>query len=361
LLAIDPGFDPAQVTTVGIDLPQATYPDGQRQAAFFAQLEDRLRRLPAVSAVGATTFPPLGGPGAATRFTIVGRPAPKAGEWTSADIRIVDQDYFTAMRIPLLRGRGFTRADGATAPPVVIVSEAMARRYWAGSDPLGTRLQVSWTDPQAQPEIIGVVGDIHVSALDEDVRPMIYYVEPQSPSDFMTLVVRHRGDAAPLIPAVRAAVRDLDPNLPLNSVGSMEARLVRSMADRRYPMLLLSGFAALALALAAVGLYGVLSYTVGQRRREFGVRIALGAPRGNLLRMVVGHGMRLTLVGIVIGTVGAALGARALGGLLYGVPPVDPVTFLAVGVVLAGVALMAAYFPARRATGVDPMAVLRSE
>lgn len=361
LAAVNPGFDPANLLTLSIELPSATYPDAIRRATFHTQLVERVRGLPGVSAAGAVSFLPLSGAGAATRFTIVGRPAPEPGHWTSADIRIVDPGYFAAMRIPLERGRGLTAADRADAPPVVLINETMARRFWPNENPIGSRLQVRWAHPEAQPQIVGVVGDVRVSSLDGELRPMIYYPQLQEPSGYMAIIARHAGDAPGLTSAVRAVVRELDRNLPVSDVATMSARLVQSMADRRYPMLLLTVFAALAVLLAAVGIYGVLSYAVNQRQREFGVRMALGAGAADVLRLVIGGGMRLTLAGIAIGATGGLFASRALGRLLYGVTPTDPLTFAAVAGLLALVALIAVYFPALRATRVDPMTVLRSE
>jgi predicted permease len=291
----------------------------------------------------------------------VGRPEPKNGEWTSADIRTVDPGYFAAMRIPLLRGRTFTAADRADAPPVIVVNETMARQFWPGGDPVAERLQVSWNDPKAQPQIVGVVGDVRTSSLDADVRPMIYYVEAQAPTGSLTLAIRHSGDPGPLVAAVRTAVRDLDRDVPLTDVATMATRLSRSMADRRYPMLLLSGFALLAVLLAAVGLYGLLSYVVSRRTREIGVRMALGADQLTVLRMVLRDGVRLTLMGVAAGAVASIAAARALGHLLYGVGPTDPLTFAAVGLLLVVVATIASYLPAARATRVDPVVALRNE
>ena len=361
LAAVNPGFDPADLLTLSVELPQATYPDDAHRSAFFAQLVARVGEMPGVSAAGAVSFLPLTNGGASTRFTIVGRPAPEPGHWTSADIRIVAPGYFPAMRIPLERGRGLTAADRADAPPVVLINETMARQFWPNENPIGARLQINWTHPDVQPEIVGVVGDVHGSTLDGDLRPMVYYPQAQEASGSMTIVARHGANAAGLAGAVRAAVRELDRNLPVSDVATMSTRLVRSMSDRRYPMLLLTVFAALAVVLAAIGIYGVLSYAVNQRRREFGVRIALGARGADVLRMVIGSGMRLTLTGVAIGAVGAALGARALGRLLYDVRPTDPLTFVAVAGVLTVVALAAICFPALRATRVDPITVLRSE
>ncbi len=361
LSAIQPGFDLSHVTTMAIDLPQAKYADGARQTSFYAQLADRIRGTPGVSEVGAISLIPLVPQATATRFTIVGRPEPKAGEWTSADIRIADPGYFAALRLRLVRGRTFTAADRGDAPPVVVINEKMARQFWLGADPLGARLQVNWTNPTAHPEIVGVVGDVRTSSLDADVRAMIYYPLAQAPTGSMTLAIRHSGDPGPVVAAVRAAVRDLDHDVPLTDVATMATRLARSMSDRRYPMLLLSGFAALAMLLAAIGLYGLLSYVVSRRTREIGVRMALGANRAAVLRLVLRDGVRLTLIGAAVGAVASSVAARALGHLLYGVGPTDPLTFAAVGLLLVSVALVASYLPAARATRVDPVEALRTE
>jgi putative ABC transport system permease protein len=361
LSGVSPGFDLSHLTTMAIDLPQPTYADGARQTAFYAQLADRVRGFAGVSDFGAISLIPLVPQGAATRFSIVGRPPQRPGEWTSADIRIVDPGYFATMRIPTIAGRTFTAADRADAPPVIVVNQKMARQYWTNGQAVGSRMKVSWTHPDATPEIIGVVGDVRTSALDADLRPMIYYVEAQDPTASLTLAIRHSGDPGLLVTAVRAAVRDLDHDVPLTDIASMTTRLARSMSDRRYPMLLLSGFAALAVVLAAVGLYGLLSYVVSRRTREIGVRMALGADRSKVLGLVLRDGVRLTLVGAVIGVVASGVAARALGHLLYGVGPTDPLTFAVVGLLLVAVALVASYLPAARATRVDPVEALRTE
>jgi len=361
LLTIDPGFDPRQVLTVQVDLPQATYADAGRQTALVARLLDRVRELPGVKSAGAINFLPLIEAGSATRFTIVGRPAPLPGQWTSADIRVVDPGYFAAMGIPLRGGRYPTTADHAASPPIVIVNETMARRYWPDGNAVGQRLQVSWAHPDAHPEVVGVVGDVHRNRLDVDVRPMIYYVHAQEPSTSMTLVVRHGGGVSPLTTAIRSVVRALDPELPITSVAPMSTIVAKSIADRRYPMLLLSVLAVLAVVLAAIGLYGLLSYTVSQRTREIGIRMALGAKGGDVLRMIVGGGMRLTGIGLAVGVAVTLVAARALDRLLYGVASTDPLTLVGVTVVFAVVAIVSTVLPAARATRVDPVTTLRSE
>jgi putative ABC transport system permease protein len=361
LASVDPGFDPANVLTVSVDLPEATYGDSARQTAFFDQLRDRVKALPGVADVGAVNFLPLTAPGSSTGIHLMDRPEPPQGQENIADIRYADPGYFTTMRIPLRRGRNSNTADGPKAPPVVLINEKMARQFWPTGDAIGQRLKIDMWKPDDVVEVIGVVGDLHPNTLDDEIRPMIYYPLSQEPQRSLTLVIRHASGVNGLGAQVRAAVREIDRGVPLTDVATMNARLNESMADRRYPMLLLAGFAALAVILASVGIYGVLSYTVGQRTREIGVRMALGARRGDVLRMVLGGGIRLTLIGVVLGAVGAAIAGRALGKLLYGITPTDPVTFAAVALLLTAIAAVACYLPARRATRVDPMVALRTE
>ena len=361
LASVNPGFDPTDVLGVSLVLPDRTYPTTARQASFYEGLVAQVRSMPGVEGTGVISFPPLIGPNSATSFTIVGRPAPAAGESPVADIRVADSGYFGAMRIPLLQGRLLSHADGGTSSPVVVINQTMARLYWPGRSPLGERIQVSWWDPKAQPTIVGVVGDVHVRTLDSDLRPMIYYPLAQSPSGSMTLVARRGGDPAPLVTAVDATIHRLDPALPVTGVATMSSLMAQSMSDRRYPMLLLAVFAGLAVLLSAVGIYGVLAYTVAQRVREIGVRMALGARGADVLRLIIAGGLRPTLLGVAIGAVGGALGARALGSLLYGVAPADPLTFIGVAVLFVTIAFVAMYLPAARATRVDPLVTLRSE
>jgi len=361
LSAVNPGFDPRNLLTAPIDLPGATYPDQRRQSAFFDRLLERARTLPGVSGAGTVTLLPISGPNSATWFTIVGRPAPAPGQSPVADIRVADSGYFAAMRIPLLRGRLVSASDGPNGPPVVVINETLARLYWPQENPIGQRLQISWTNPTAQPEIVGVVGDVHAGFLDADIRPMIYYSTSQEPAGSRALVVRYADHAAGLSAAVRNAVRELDGDLPVTNVASMYSHMAESMTDRRYPMLLLIVFAMLAVTLSAIGLYGVMAYTVGQRTREIGVRVALGAQARDVLRLVGGQGMRLVGIGIVVGVGGALVATRVLRTLLYEVAPTDPTTLFGVSLLLVVVALIAIVVPLRRAIGVDPMVALRAE
>jgi predicted permease len=362
LTAVDPGFDPRNLATVHISLPDALYPQRQRVSAFYDDLLQRMRTMPGVQNAGAVTWLPMTGLGSATDFQVAARPDPLPGQSPVADIRIIDPSYFATMRIPLLRGRAFNSADAANAPEVVVVNETLARQQFANEEPVGQRLKIGWGHPDSAVAIVGVVADARYHGFDGDVKPMIYYAQAQEPSADMNLVFR-TADANPLGSAalIRAAVREMDANLPVGDVETIASHLVRSTSDRRYPMFLLSVFAGLALVLAAIGIYGVLSYTVGQRTREIGVRMALGATPGGVLAMVLRGGMGLTLLGIGIGVAGGAFAARALGKLLYGVPPFDPVTFGLVALLLAAVAGLATLLPARRATRVDPLVALRSE
>jgi putative ABC transport system permease protein len=361
LASVDPGFDPENVLTVSVDLPEATYGEGARQAAFLDQLRDRIGSLPGVTEVGAVNMLPLTATGSSTSIHLLDRPEPAKGQENIADIRYADPNYFTTMRIPLRRGRNSNAADAPKTPPVVLINEKMARQFWPNTEALGQRLKIDMWKPDDVVEVIGIVGDLHPNTLDDEIRPMIYYPLSQEPQRSLTVVIRHASGVNGLGAQVRAAVREIDRGVPLTDVATMNARLNESMSDRRYPMMLLAGFAALAVILASVGIYGVLSYTVGQRTREIGVRMALGARGGDVLRMVLGGGIRLTLIGVVLGAVGAAIAGRALGKLLYGITPTDPVTFAAVALLLTAIAAIACYLPARRATRVDPMVALRAE
>jgi putative ABC transport system permease protein len=361
LTAIDPGFDPEHLLTASVILPTGTYAEPARQAALFDRVLERVRALPGVEAAGAVTFLPLTPLTAATSFTVVGRPAPPPGESPTAEVREVDPAYFRTMRIPLVRGRGLTAADGPTAPPVVLINEAMARQFWPGQDPIGQRVQVSWTHADREEQIVGVVGDVRGASLDAAVRPRIYYPRAQEPSGSMWIVVRHRGDPGALAAAVRGTVRGIDRDIPLQDVATMYAHLAQSLAQRRYPMFLLGVFAGLAVVLSAIGLYGVLAYVVGQRTHEIGVRLALGARPAEVLRLVVRQGMRLVAAGLVLGLAGAILAMRVLRSLLYGVTPTDPMTLAGAALGLVGVALLAMAIPARRAARVAPTEALRYE
>lgn len=361
LLAVNPGFDPASVLTVELSLPSALYEEDARRTAFFDQVLDQVRALPGVATAGVVSALPLTGLASATTFSVVGRPAPAPGQAPVADIRSADDGYFPALGIPLRRGRLPAMSDAAASPPVVFINETMARQLWPDGDPIGARVKVNMDDPEAEPEIAGVVGDVRHDGLDGAIRPMIYYPRAQSPSGYMVLVVRTAGDMAALTAAIRSVVRGLDPALPIGDIATMEEHVRQSVADRRYPMFLLGLFGALAVSLAAIGLYGVVAHGVGLRTREFGVRIALGATPRDMTRLVLSGAAALALGGVVLGTAGALLSTRVLTHLLYDIAPSDPGTLAAVAALLSVVVVLAAWLPARRAARVDPMTALRAE
>jgi putative ABC transport system permease protein len=359
LLDVDPGFDPARTVTMRLSLPSSRYGgDGQR-AQFFDRFFQQVDALPGVQASGSISWLPLAGGGAATSMEIVGQPKPPKGQEPVADVRVISHEYLKAMGVPLLRGRLFNEQDAADSKGRVVINDTMARRHWPGQDPIGRRVRITWDD--LEDEVIGVVGDVKHAGLDGEVRAMTYWPFQRSPYGTMTIAVRTAGEATSVLNAIAGVVRQMDPDLVFANVRTMEEVVARSVAERRLTMLLLTIFAGAALLLAAVGIYGVIAYSVTQRTQEIGIRMALGAQRGDVLRMIVGQAMALTAAGIVIGGIGAFLLTRLMTGLLFNVKPGDPLTFLAVAVVLGGVATCASYVPGRRATRVDPVIALRAE
>jgi predicted permease len=360
LLDVDPGFNPQNVLTMQLYLPGSQDGMDQQKTAFLSQALERIRTIPGVESAGlANCLPITGGPN--TDFEIIGRPVPDIGDEPSADIRIIDTDYFRALKIPLRQGRWFTERDTARAPQVMVINETMARRFWPGEDALGKRVTMKdWGDPLTG-EIIGVVGDVKANGLDTETGSMIYWPHTQFPTGFNRVVIRTTSDPSNLIAAVKHQVWSVNKNQPIADIKSMEQVLAASVARRRFNMALLGGFAVIALLLASVGIYGVMSYTVTQRTREIGIRMALGAARRDIIRMVMQQGVSLALLGIGAGLVGALALTRLLSSLLFGVSATDPITFITISLILTGVALGACFVPARRATKVDPMIALRYE
>src|SRR5262245_34859057 len=361
LMSVDPGLDPRNVLTVDIRLSRNKYSRPQ-QAVFFQQLLERLRALPGIQAAGAVYPMPLSGMEEDLWFDIEGQPPPPPGEHRSAGPRGVSPGYFKAQGIQLLKGRVFTESDGGDTPPVVVINEAMARRYWPDQNPVGKRIAIGRSNGQpVWSEIIGVVKSVRHMALSEEPRSEVYIPFAQYPLAFMTLVARTDGAQLGYVVAVRSQVHAVDKDQPISNVRTMEERLASAVSQRRFNLILLAIFAGLALSLAAIGIYGVMSYLVSQRAHEIGVRMALGAQTGDVLRLVIRQGMALTLTGVLIGLITAFGLTRLLRNLLFDLSATDPLTFLVTALLLALVALLACYIPARRATKVDPLVALRCD
>jgi putative ABC transport system permease protein len=358
LLDVDKGFDADGVLTGEIVLPFSRYPEGHQQAAFFRELRERVKALPGVQAVGFVTNLPLVG-GTNGDIAIEGREFPPEAQ-PSAEKRIASPGYFDVLRTPVLAGRAFTEQDVAGAPAVVVINQALAKRYFPGENPIGKRVDFSW-DTTGMQEIVGVVADVREQALHQPAGPTIYIPVAQRPAAWSFLIVRTQGDPLDLAPAVRRTVTSLDRNLPIADVRTLEEVVAEALADRRLAMALFSVFSALSLVLAALGLYGVISYMVVQRRQEIGIRMALGARTEQIVRSVLGQGLTLILAGVICGAVAALWLGRFLAGLVFGVGTADPVTFGSVALLLATTSLLASMIPALRAAHVDPASVLRSE
>jgi len=357
VLRVPPGFNPNGVLIARTQFDDTRYPKAELCGVAEREIIARLRRLPGVESAGFVTNLPLADP-RGIGFRIEGGPP---NEFHNADNALVSEGYFQAMGIPLLRGRGFREQDTASTPLVAVINQTLARTYFSGTDPVGKRLL--WGD-RAPFTIVGVAGDVKFSALDADVAPMIYMSNFQVSSGVSrhaVFVVRTAGDPASLASAASQTIWSVDKDLPVFGVITMNEVLAASVAQRRFSMSLLGGFAVLALLMAAIGLYGVLSYSVSQRMHEMGLRMALGANARDLMRLVVGQGMRVVLAGVVAGLLASFAATRLLSGMLFGVSPLDPFTFATVAVVLVAAALLASFVPARRATRVDPMVALRYE
>ncbi|HEX2095286.1 MAG TPA: ABC transporter permease [Longimicrobiaceae bacterium] len=357
-LSANPGFRPERSLVFWLNLPEARYREGERIVAFQDALVERLRSLPGVESVGTVDPLPLTGEGRERRFTVEGRPVLTPADTPWANLRVASPGYFQAIGIPLLRGRGFTDADREGAPGVALVSQAMAEQFWPGEDPVGKRVVVQGGRPR---EVVGVVGDVADWRAGNRSPAFLYIPYTQAASPRIGVVVRTRNDALTAAAAVRRAVFTLDPEQPVHALRSMDEVLSEALIAQRINAVMLSVLAGIALLLAVVGVYGVVAYSVARRTHEIGVRVALGASTGDVLRLVVGQGMRPVLLGVALGVLGALAVSRLLSAILWGVSATDPATLAGVPALLAGVAVLACWLPARRAARVDPMVALRSE
>jgi predicted permease len=360
LQAVDLGFDASDVVAMQIQLPRTRYPDATSRQAFFGELEERLTALPGVSAVGSITNLPLAGFDGDTRFNVEGRPLPEPGSEVSVWLRRVTPHYFDAVDLEIVAGRAFTAADDGEAPQVIIVNETLARDHFDGNA-VGRRLNINNPDEPVWREIVGVAKDIKNFGIRAESRNALYLPYAQSSTGFMFTAIETSVGAESVMGTLRGEVAEIDPDIALAQLRPMEDLVSRSLADDRFTTSLLSGFALVALVLAVVGLYGVVSYSVSTRMRELGVRIALGAPGAEIRIRVLRWALGLAGAGIALGSLGAAVGTRLIEGLLFGVAGTDVVTFVTVAALMAVAALLASLVPAVRATRVDPIEVLRAE
>ena len=360
LQRVSPGFDPVNILTVSLGLPETAYPEDEQRVQFFRTLEERVSAIGAVEHVGAVTTLPFSNSNSNTIVWIEGRGKPVPGEEELGDIKGITPGYFEAMEIPLRRGRAFTPQDNDPDAPVVIINERMATYYWPEDDAIGKRFRRG-TEDNPWMTIVGVVGDVRHRGFDQEVASTFYLPHAQNAYRYLTLALRTTGNPTQLGASIRQIVLELDPNQPLGTIQTMDEIIATSMWNKRFNTKLFTGLAIVALCLATIGVYGVINYSVSQRTHEIGIRMALGAQIGDVRALVVRQGLTLAAAGVLLGLPAAFGLTRLIGSLLYGVSPNDPLTFAGISALLLGVALLASYIPARRATRVDPMVALRYE
>jgi putative ABC transport system permease protein len=365
LVGVDPGFDASHLLTFKVSLPSSKYGTDKALLTFFHDLQGRISRLPGVRSAGLCSFPPFTGLGSATGVHVLSQPEQSLMDLPVAAVRVVGADYFSTMQIPLHAGRTFNEQELTEERHVVVINQAFADQYIKDVNPLGQKAVIymkSLEESKNKPsEIIGVVGDVRQMGLDTPAEPTVYWPHPELVLSELTFVVRTAKDPLGLVSAVRNELQQMDPEQPMAAVSTMDQLLAGTLSRSRFTMLVLGVFAAVALILACVGIYGVIAYSVTQRTQEFGIRMALGANRRDVFRLVLGQGTRLTLLGIGLGIIAAAIVTRLMATLLFGISATDPLTFIAVALLLALVAVAACYIPARRATRVDPIVALRYE
>jgi putative ABC transport system permease protein len=358
LLQVNPGFNPDRVLAINLFLSPSKYSGDAQRTAFIKQTLERVSTVPGVQSVSMSlSLPTTGGP--STDFEIVGSPA--TDYEPLADVQIISPDYFRTMSIPLQKGRAFNERDTGQSQKVMVINETMARQYWPNEDPIGKRVTIKDWGPPLTGEIVGVAGDVKMNGLDSDLRPMIYWPYTQFPQIFNNLVIRTTAESSDVIAAVKSQIWSVDGEQPMGAIRTMDQVLSDSVTQRCFNMLLLAIFATVALALAAVGIYGVISHSVGERIHEIGIRVALGAQRRDVYKLIICQGMIPALCGIALGIIASLVLTQQLSALLFSVKATDPTTFIVLSVLLTMVALLACYLPSRRATRVDPMVALRYE
>ncbi|HZN06035.1 MAG TPA: FtsX-like permease family protein, partial [Pyrinomonadaceae bacterium] len=381
LQKVNPGFSHEHLTSFSISLPQKKYTTQEARAQFYDRLLENLRGLPGVESVAAASGLPLGNNGWQTSYVIDGQPEPPRDQVPLLEACLVTPDYFKAMNIPLLRGRTFTDRDNrahlagrdlsklnenqreGAGLNLIVIDEEFAKRHWPNEDPIGKHVRIGGSNPQnPKLEVIGVVGRVKMESLNQNSdRVQGYFPFAQVPQSGMTVIMKGASDPNQLIGAVRGAVKQIDPDQPIYSPRTMDDIRAESVAGERLNLTLLSLFAGIALVLAVVGIYGVMSYSVTQRTHEIGIRMAIGARPRDVFTMILGHGMKLAIIGVVIGLAAAFALTRLMASMLFGVAPTDATTFGGIAALLIGVALLACYLPGRRATKVEPTISLRYE
>ena len=361
LLEVKLGFNPENLMTMQLELPGSKYSEDEQARVFNRQLLERLEALPGISSVATINWTPMQ-PGPGDMLIVEGQPPPPPGQEPGASTRVVSSNYFRTMAVSLIHGRYFTDRDNESSPKVLIINNALRNRLFGDQDAIGRRIIFGGDEPKTF-EIVGVVDDERINALDEEPAAVTYRPFLQEPWNKLNLVLRTKSDPESIASAVRGEVQAIDPDLALYSVATMKQLIIDTPQAflRRYPALLMGVFAAVALILASVGIYGIISYSVSQRTSEIGIRMALGAQRRDIFKLIAGEGLMLILLGISVGLASAIGLTRFLSSLLFGVSATDPLTFIVISLILAGVALGACFVPARRATKVDPMVALRYE